>query len=61
MQLFEPAYRPQAEFQAVVIRFDRIVRVLLGDVAGTGEQLIEHTKRISSRSGSPQRPGGFIA
>jgi hypothetical protein len=41
-ELFEAAHRSQSGLQPCVIGFDPVVRVLLGDVAGGGHQLIEH-------------------
>src|ERR671917_2332289 len=41
-ELFKAAHRSQAELQPSVIGFDRIVRILLGHMAGGGCQLIEH-------------------
>jgi hypothetical protein len=40
----EPAHRPQSGFQATMICFDRIVRVLLGGMTGGGQQLVEHAQ-----------------
>jgi hypothetical protein len=43
-ELFEPAHRPQSGLQPSVIGFDRVVSVLLGDMTGSGYQLIEHPR-----------------
>jgi hypothetical protein len=40
-ELCEPAHGSQSGFQPSVIGFDRVVSVLLGDMAG-GHQLVEH-------------------
>jgi hypothetical protein len=37
----QAAHRPEAGFQPSVIGFDRVVRVLLHDVQGRGDQLVE--------------------
>jgi hypothetical protein len=41
-ELLEATHRSQAGLQPSVIRFDRVVRVLLGDMTGGGYQLLEH-------------------
>lgn len=40
--LCEAAHRSQAGLQPSVIGFDRVVRLSLGHLAGSGHQLIEH-------------------
>src|SRR5918998_6676625 len=41
---FETAHRPQPSLQPPMIGFDGIVPVLLGDVAGGGYQLLDHSR-----------------
>ena len=41
VQLFEPAHRSQPGLQPAMIRFDRIVGILLDDVAGGGHQFLD--------------------
>jgi hypothetical protein len=41
---FKAAHRPQSRLQASVIGFDRIVCILLGDVARGGYQLLDHLR-----------------
>lgn len=41
-ELFEATHRPQPGRQAAVIGVDRVVRVLLPDMAGGGQQLIQY-------------------
>src|SRR5438270_12177110 len=58
-ELFEPAHRSQSGFQPSVIGFDRVVSVLLGDMADGGHQLIEHPRvggRAISADLDPARP-----
>jgi hypothetical protein len=43
-ELFEPTHRSQSGFQPSGIGFDRVVSVLLGDMAGSGHQLVEHPR-----------------
>src|SRR5207248_9844742 len=47
-ELFEPAHRSQSGLQPSVIGFDRVVSVLLGDMAGGRHQLVEYP-RIGGR------------
>jgi hypothetical protein len=47
-ELFEPAHGSQSGLQPSVIAFDRIISVLLGDMAGARHQLVEHP-RVGSR------------
>ena len=47
-ELFEPAHRSQSGLQPSVIGFDRVISVLLGDMTGSGHQLVEHS-RVGSR------------
>jgi hypothetical protein len=41
---FQAAHRPQPGFQAAVVGFDRVVRILLHDVAGARQQLLKHAR-----------------
>ncbi len=43
-QPFETPHGSQCGFQAAVICFDGVVRVLLGDVTGGRQQLVEHAR-----------------
>src|SRR5205085_8330231 len=43
-QLFEAAYRPQPSLESPMICFDKVIAVLLGEMAGSGHQLVEHTR-----------------
>src|SRR5947209_19319462 len=43
-KLFEAAHRPQPSLESPMICFDKVIGVLLGDVAGSGHQLVEHTR-----------------
>ena len=43
-QLFEAAHRPQSSLESPMICFDEVIAVLLGEVAGSGYQLVEHTR-----------------
>ena len=43
-ELFEPAHRSQSGLQPSVIGFDRIISVLLGDMASGGHQLVEYPR-----------------
>ncbi len=47
-ELFEQAHGSQSGLQPSVISFDRIISVLLGDMTGSGHQLVEHP-RVGSR------------
>ena len=58
-ELFEPAHGSQAGFQPSMIGFDRVVSVLLGDMAGGGHQLVEHPRvggRVISGDLTRRRP-----
>jgi hypothetical protein len=48
-ELFKPAHRPQSGFQPSMISYDRVVSVLLGDMTGSGHQLIKHP-RVGGRA-----------
>jgi hypothetical protein len=43
-ELFEPAHCSQSGLQPSVIGFDRIISVLLGDMAGGRHQLVEYPR-----------------
>ena len=43
-KLFEAAHRPQPSLESPMICFDKVIGVLLGDVAGSRHQLVEHTR-----------------
>ena len=49
-ELFEAAHGSQAGLQPSVIGFDRVLRISLGDVTGSGYQLIEHPRVGGARS-----------
>jgi hypothetical protein len=38
------AHRPQSSLETPMIGFEGVIRVLLGDVARGGEQLIDHSR-----------------
>lgn len=43
-ELFEGAHRSQSGLQPCVISFDRVRRILLGDMTGGRHQLIDHPR-----------------
>lgn len=45
---FQSSHEPQTGLEAGVIGFDAVVGILIGDVAGAGEQLVEH-RRVHAR------------
>ena len=46
---FQPTHRSEPGLEPTMIGFDRVVRVLLRDVARGGQQLIKHS-RVGGRS-----------
>ena len=55
----EPVHGSQAGFQPSMIGFDRVVSVLLGDMTGSGHQLVEHPRvggRVISGDLNRRRP-----
>jgi hypothetical protein len=43
-ELFQATHRPQRSLEPTMIGFDRVIGVLLGDVAGSGCQLLEYAR-----------------
>jgi hypothetical protein len=41
---FETTHRPQPGLESSVVGFDGVIGVLLGDVASSGEKLVEHAR-----------------
>lgn len=43
-KLFEAAHRPQPSLESSMICFDKVIGIPLGDMTGSGHQLVEHTR-----------------
>ena len=43
-QLFEAAHRPQSSLESPMICFDAVIAVLLGEMTGSGHQLVGYTR-----------------
>jgi hypothetical protein len=43
-KLFEAAHRPQSSLEPTMICFDQVIAVLLGEMAGSGHQLVKHPR-----------------